>query len=279
MSALLKWIIVLIIWFLYSWLVFKSCSDNLCLDCNGSNTTGMAADSGAVIAKRYPIDFRWNEATAYTNEGFEARKNELTAQLTKDNVLEISGFYYEGETAPQGYENMGLARAAKIRDLLVPGIPAERIELRARLIDGAPADSTAYFEGAAFRWIQPEAKAGETVEELDDRILIRFPFNSTEKDYDPQVDEYIVKLAKRLQQTGESVSLAGHTDNVGEADANLQLGQSRADAIKSLLIKNGVNAALVQATSKGETQPVASNDSEEGRHNNRRVEVRLLKKQ
>ncbi|HMR42403.1 MAG TPA: OmpA family protein, partial [Saprospiraceae bacterium] len=69
----------------------------------------------------------------------------------------------------------------------------------------------------------------------------------------------------------------GHTDNVGEADENMKLGARRAGAIKDILVKSGVNANQITTDSKGESQPVASNDTEEGRHDNRRVEVRLIK--
>jgi outer membrane protein OmpA-like peptidoglycan-associated protein len=225
-------------------------------------------------AQRYPLDFQWSDATAHTNPGFDEFKQRILAGMTDNNTLEIVGLYYEGEPAPEGFENMGLARAAKIKALFSPPVPDNRVILRARLVPAPEGVRSGYFESAEFNWMEGERK---TVEELADRIIIRFPFNSTEKDYDASVDDYLVKLTKRIKETGESVSLTGHTDNVGDDTANLKLGERRAKAIRDILVKKGAKREQINTDSKGETQPVASNDTEEGRHDNRRVELRLLR--
>lgn len=73
------------------------------------------------------------------------------------------------------------------------------------------------------------------------------------------------------------IEVAGHTDNVGEDDDNLQLSQKRADAVKNYLTKKGIAANRIVAKGYGETQPVASNETAEGKQLNRRTEVRFLK--
>jgi OmpA-OmpF porin, OOP family len=70
--------------------------------------------------------------------------------------------------------------------------------------------------------------------------------------------------------------IAGHTDNVGKDADNLKLSQQRADAIRSYLIKKGIQPVRVIAKGYGATEPVADNDTEEGRQLNRRTEVRIL---
>lgn len=70
--------------------------------------------------------------------------------------------------------------------------------------------------------------------------------------------------------------IAGHTDNVGKDADNLKLSQKRADAIRSYVIKKGIQPARVIAKGYGAAEPVADNDTEEGRQANRRTEVRIL---
>mgnify|MGYP000255138302 CR=1 FL=1 len=72
-------------------------------------------------------------------------------------------------------------------------------------------------------------------------------------------------------------TIVGHTDNVGETQANLDLSQSRAETVKQVLLSFGVDGSRVEALGKGESQPRTTNDTVEGRALNRRVEVRLTK--
>ena len=224
-----------------------------------------------------PFDFKWGEANVNLNNGFVDFKNGIMAKMTEDNILEITGLYYPGEPNPDGFENLGLARADAIKELFKDVVPEDRIKLRARLMEEGDGSIFGYFDGFELKWLDADKKVAETVEELEDRIIIRFPYNSTEKDYDPAVDEYLLKLASRLKNSDEKVSLTGHTDNKGAVDYNQELGMNRANAIKALLIENGVKESQIATNSMGQTQPVASNNSDEGRHDNRRVEVRYIK--
>lgn len=69
------------------------------------------------------------------------------------------------------------------------------------------------------------------------------------------------------------VRLEGHTDNTGEPISNKVLSEFRADGIKSILVDKGVDDGRIEAAGFGEERPVASNDTEEGRQKNRRVEI------
>lgn len=70
-----------------------------------------------------------------------------------------------------------------------------------------------------------------------------------------------------------SVNIEGHTDSSGPDDANLALSERRARSVREALIAQGADPARITATGFGETQPIASNDSAEGRARNRRVEI------
>lgn len=71
------------------------------------------------------------------------------------------------------------------------------------------------------------------------------------------------------------VTVEGHTDSVGSDEYNQQLSERRAQAVREYFVQEGVNAAAVEAHGYGKTEPIASNDTPEGRQQNRRVELIL----
>jgi outer membrane protein OmpA-like peptidoglycan-associated protein len=85
------------------------------------------------------------------------------------------------------------------------------------------------------------------------------------------------KLYKFLDENPDvKVEIAGHTDNVGEAEANLKLSHNRAFAVMDYLIKKGINKKQMQEKGYGETNPLVPNDTDENRAINRRVELEIL---
>lgn len=82
------------------------------------------------------------------------------------------------------------------------------------------------------------------------------------------------KLALFLKQHEDrDVLIEGHTDNVGSEETNLNLSQNRADSVMSFLQHQGIASIRLGSSGKGESSPIASNDSASGRQMNRRVEV------
>lgn len=72
------------------------------------------------------------------------------------------------------------------------------------------------------------------------------------------------------------IKIVGHTDSVGKDEANQKLSDGRANEVMRDLIERGISADRLQAEGRGETQPIDTNDTEEGRQNNRRVEIEIL---
>jgi len=72
------------------------------------------------------------------------------------------------------------------------------------------------------------------------------------------------------------IEIAGHTDNVGAAAHNLKLSQDRATTIRNYLVNKGIKTIRLTVKGYGDTQPIADNNSDEGRQLNRRTEVRIL---
>ncbi|HRI78962.1 MAG TPA: OmpA family protein, partial [Cyclobacteriaceae bacterium] len=73
------------------------------------------------------------------------------------------------------------------------------------------------------------------------------------------------------------ILLTGHTDNRGDKDHNLRLSQRRVERVKGYLVSKGINAKRIAGKGFGGSKPIASNDTEETRRLNRRVEFTIVK--
>ena len=94
----------------------------------------------------------------------------------------------------------------------------------------------------------------------------------------PSSNEALNNLVQILKiKSTMIIELAGHTDNVGDPASNLKLSQDRADAVRNYIIAKGIAANRVTAKGYGDTQPVADNSTAEGKQQNRRTEVRVIK--
>ena len=90
----------------------------------------------------------------------------------------------------------------------------------------------------------------------------------------PELDEVVAMMK---ENTKIVIQLEGHTDIKGNADANLKLSQSRVDAVKKYITSKGIGKDRVKTKAFGGTQPIATENTEEARALNRRVEMRVLK--
>jgi outer membrane protein OmpA-like peptidoglycan-associated protein len=96
---------------------------------------------------------------------------------------------------------------------------------------------------------------------------------------DKKIKNFSYRLTKEIQQYTASpdtkITITGHTDYIGSAEYNYNLGLQRAERVKQLLIKRGIASDRIVVLSKGEEQPVAGNGSAAGRAKNRRVEINI----
>lgn len=81
------------------------------------------------------------------------------------------------------------------------------------------------------------------------------------------------KIAQVLSGDNRKLKIVGHTDNIGNQEENLMLSLQRAEAVKNYLISQGVVADRLSTEGVGATQPIADNATEEGRRQNRRIEI------
>lgn len=197
-------------------------------------------------------------------------------------VIKLTGAdgsaYYTGETDLQGYaealvpagqrydlEYLSLGRRTTTAHVDVPAGPRQdiRLTLRHRRRRPAPAPAAAT--------PSPEAPAEPEQERLVlEGIVFGTGSATIQPESGPQLDRVVEYLTHR---PSVRLRIAGHTDDVGNAARNQALSESRARSVRDYLVAHGIDASRVEAVGYGPTQPVAPNDTEEGRQQNRRIEA------
>lgn len=161
----------------------------------------------------------------------------------------MSGFANRGRKAALAAAAVGLLSACQT----VPSRP------------GFTNEQVAVLEGAGFNLVAENYELG-----LDNRVLFEFDSSNLQ----PDAFASLGGLAKVL--IGASIfgaTVEGHTDSDGADNYNQTLSEARAGAVKKQLTAEGMAAQRIRSFGLGETDPVASNDSEEGKAQNRRVVI------
>lgn len=131
------------------------------------------------------------------------------------------------------------------------------------------------------RALRSEMSGDVDIRNTGDRLIVTLPhdllFDTDSAQLTPPLRRDLRALAANLNQYPNStVQVNGHTDWVGEADYNLKLSRRRANSVARVLVNNGVGSGRVVTNGFGEAQPVATNQTEAGRRQNRRVEIVIL---
>jgi outer membrane protein OmpA-like peptidoglycan-associated protein len=119
------------------------------------------------------------------------------------------------------------------------------------------------------------------IENTGDRLIVTLPqdilFASDSYTVQPGLTDDLRTVARSLQKYPDSiVQVIGHTDNTGSAEYNQTLSELRAEAVADRLMDAGVAFERIETIGRGESDPVASNLSEAGKAQNRRVEIVIL---
>ena len=122
---------------------------------------------------------------------------------------------------------------------------------------------------------------GATVQRVGEGIVVTFDsgilFGFDSSELSAAARDNLRNLAQSLQKHGQTeVLLVGHTDSVGSQAYNQTLSERRAQSAASYLTSLGLSSSRVRSTGRGLTEPIASNDTEFGRQENRRVEVAIF---
>jgi len=120
---------------------------------------------------------------------------------------------------------------------------------------------------------EEKVKVGETIQLRN----VFFAFGKS--DILPESNDELNKVVNFMKSNPSvEIEVSGHTDNKGADDFNMKLSQDRANSVKNYLVSNGVADARITSKGYGESKPIATNSTEYGREQNRRVEFTITKK-
>ena len=200
--------------------------------------------------------------------------------------LKISGFCTPAEPNGSAFPNLGFARANAVKNYFVSqGIPSAAID-----IDGIVKDSLDVRDNIVFGPLNfvlsavdtavaanPAADPEALKKELNaNPLVLYFKSGQTSIDLSPEQRQQVLKIVDFLGKTPDAKLLVtGYTDNVGKREGNVKIGQERADFAKAYFAKNGIAEALIESASKGPDDPIADNNTEDGRAKNRRTVITI----
>lgn len=273
-------------------------------------TTPPSAD-GFTIAdeNRFRLEFPGN--FTFAKSGANANMNALGGQMGSlvtyltghpDRTLNIRGYYMASEKNSTSFANLGLARAEGIRQYLVQqGVPAASLTTTGVLRDvPLTASGDSLIGGLDFVFggmtkmdaidtltTTPPAPlsvaAGITEEGLAAKekytsvfepINLYFPLSEANYIKTAETAKFFDEATKYLAtHKDKKLVLTGYTDSTGPDGVNLRLSRDRANDVKAKMRKSGIPAGQIVTEGRGEANPVASNDTREGRKANRRVMV------
>ncbi len=208
-------------------------------------------------------------------------KNYLSDNSSK--AFTITGFYTSEEANKSVFPNLGLARANAVKNYLVKkGVPSHALNINGELKgDLTPSTENILFGPVSYNISGETENLEDELKALHDQIVadplvLHFQTGEAVINLSTMQRQKIANISRYLDKAeNASCSIIGHTDNQGNRTNNIKLGLDRADFTKSYLINNGISEAKITTSSEGPDNPIASNDTDEGRSQNRRTVVTL----
>jgi OOP family OmpA-OmpF porin len=243
-------------------------------------------DTAVLLRKGLYDQFAFNkfEVAPILNENNEEFLIKIFAYLNANpkTDLTIVGKYLSTEDTSSGiYENLGLARAAAVRTWFTKkGLNENRIRFDSQVDDNALNNPLSFSASINQRpdEYNIEAKPQYTFTNMT-FSEITFATNSDVFYPNSAFEVYMdsVKTYFDLPQNSKKrITIIGHTDNKGTPKYNLDLGRKRAKSAKKWSVENvEISADKIKTASKGQTEPIISNEDDAGREKNRRVNIKI----
>lgn len=139
----------------------------------------------------------------------------------------------------------------------------------------AESDMDAYRKSMADQQTKETKQVNSDLQYID-HILFNFDQNKTQPKYNAETETHLRALCGAMQNDANlRVVVVGHTDNIGARGYNLTIGRKRANAVKRLMVDMGAPAKNIDVATRGEDEPIDSNETKDGRTHNRRVTIKL----
>lgn len=214
------------------------------------------------------------------NTGIEKLKSALEKNPQR---LAITGYALTSEKNNSVFENLGLARANDVKNYFVSkGIPSNIIDIKGEIKDDLLQKENTLFAPINYTLTEVTKEAPkEDFNALKEKInanpmILYFETGQNTINLSDEDRKKVSDIIHYLDNVANAnLDITGYTDNTGNRDTNIKLGQDRANFAKNYFEKNGIPAAKIISTSKGPDNPIATNATAEGRAKNRRTEIKI----
>lgn len=284
-----------------SWLYSQYCCKNCCGTCHSTSVENPIPSKTAVAEilnfNLQNSDFKYscNDNFNFIKDQFELlnKKNdcidkgilELQKYFSKtpDARLTIAGLCLSSEKNNSAFPNLGFARANALKNYFIAkGIPSNRFDINGKITPQLNISNDTIKGPITYKLTNDIVTArGEDWEALkeklnDSPLILYFNTNQTEIVLSTDERKKIADLVHYLDNVPSGKILCtGYTDNSGDRNVNILLGQKRAEFAKRYLIDNGINPDKIVTNSKGQEDPIADNLTPEGKAQNRRTVINI----
>ncbi len=254
-----------------------------------TNVATLAISDGTRFSTKTDGNLTFNNSSYEFNKPLPADVKQSFREVTtylKENpakMLVLTGLYDKDEENTSILPNLGLARANNVKKAFTNlGVNSNQIDTKGLLNNNLKFNNKILTGGINYSFATKSETVDPRIAQIEKTLKIgpKYLYFETGKNrvvLDKELRSYFADLIYYMDRNPDSkVSIIGHTDDQGDAGANKRLGQKRADFINDYLRKNGISGKQTNTSSMGETSPIESNKTDEGRQKNRRVEVKPI---